>query len=52
VSVAITCGASLLLALVTLALALSHNRPFDVFTGRSERRWWSCQFGVDAEPHR
>jgi len=50
--VAITLGASLLLTLATLALALSHNRPFDVIIGRSDRRWWLCQFGINAQPHR
>lgn len=50
--VAITWGASLVLTVVTLALASSHNRPFDVITGRSDRRWWLCQFGINTEQGR
>lgn len=50
--VAITLGASLVLTMLTLALAGTHNWPFDVITGRSDRRWWLCQFGVNTEQRR
>jgi hypothetical protein len=33
-NIAITLGASLALAAATLALAASHNRPFDTITSR------------------
>lgn len=51
-NVAVTWGASLVLTVVTLALASSHNRCFDVITGRSDRRWWLCQFGINDEQRR
>lgn len=39
--VVVTLAVSLILAVATVLLAKSHNRPFDaVFIKRSEGRWW------------
>jgi hypothetical protein len=43
---------TLVLTVVTLALAMSHNRPFDFIADRSARRWWLRQFGIDPERRR
>lgn len=50
--VVITWVVSLVLAVVTVALAMSHNRPFDFVGDRSARRWWLCQFGINTERRR